>query len=204
MTPITAVLDACVLYPAPLRDLLMYLAVKDVYRPRWTDAVHEEWIRNLLENRADRRRAQLERTRDLMNRHARDSAVTGYEGLIEGLVLPDPDDWHVLAAAIHGGAEVIVTFNLADFPASALAEHGIEGRHPDVFCCGLLDCAFDAFLEAARLQRLSLKNPPRDVPEFLGRVALGDYSPRAPTDPYVHFRAYGSSCHVLATRRHTE
>jgi predicted nucleic acid-binding protein len=170
VTPITAVLDACVLYPAPLRDLLMYLAVKDVYRPRWTDAIHEEWIRNLLENRPDLRRAQLERTRDLMNRHARDSMVTGYEGLIEALSLPDPEDRHVLAAAIHAGAEVIVTFNLSDFPASALAVHGIEGRHPDAFCCGLLDTALDAFLEAFRLQRLSLKNPPRDVPEFLGTL----------------------------------
>ena len=170
MTPITAVLDACVLYPAPLRDLLMYLALKDVYRPRWTDAIHEEWIRNLLENRPDLRRAQLERTRDLMNRHARDSMVTGYEGLIEALSLPDPDDRHVLAAAIHAGAEVIVTFNLPDFPASALAVHGIEGRHPDAFCCDRLDAALDPFLEAVRLQRLSLKNPPRGVPEFLGTL----------------------------------
>jgi PIN domain len=170
VTPITAVLDACVLYPAPLRDLLMYLAVKDVYRPRWTDAIHEEWIRNLLEDRPDLRRAQLERTRDLMNRHARDAMVTGYDGRIEALSLPDPEDRHVLAAAIHAGAEIIVTFNLSDFPASALAVHGIEGRHPDAFCCGLLDPALDAFLEAVRLQRLSLKNPPRDVPEFLGTL----------------------------------
>ena len=91
VTPITAVLDACVLYPAPLRDLLMHLAVKDVYRPSWTDAIHEEWIRNLLESRPDLRRAQLERTRDLMNRNARDAMVTGYEGLIEALSLPDPE-----------------------------------------------------------------------------------------------------------------
>jgi predicted nucleic acid-binding protein len=170
VTPVTALLDACVIYPAPLRDLLMYLAVKDVYRPRWTDAIHEEWIRNVLERRPDLRRTQLERTRDLMNRNARDSLVTGYEGLIEGLTLPDPDDRHVLAAAIHAGAEVIVTFNLADFPADALAVHGLEGRHPDVFCCGLLDTSLDASLEPVRLQRLSLKNPPRDVPEFLGTL----------------------------------
>jgi PIN domain len=170
VTPVTALLDACVIYPAPLRDLLMYLAVKDVYRPRWTDAIHEEWIRSVLERRPDLRRTQLERTRDLMNRNARDSLVTGYEGLIEGLTLPDPDDRHVLAAAIHAGAEVIVTFNLADFPADALAVHGLEGRHPDVFCCGLLDTSLDASLEAVRLQRLSLKNPPRDVPEFLGTL----------------------------------
>jgi hypothetical protein len=174
VTPITALLDACVIYPAPLRDLLMYLAVKDVYRPRWTDAIHEEWIRGLLERRPDLGRAQLERTRDLMNRHARDALVTGYEGRIEGLSLPDPEDRHVLAAAIHSGAAVIVTFNLADFPASTLALYGIESRHPDDFCCGLIDAALDASLEAIRLQRLSLKNPPRDVPVFLDTLqAIG-------------------------------
>ena len=69
VTPITALLDACVIDPAPLRDLLMYLAVRDVYRPRWTDAIHEEWIRGVLENRPDLRRAQLDRTRDLMDRN---------------------------------------------------------------------------------------------------------------------------------------
>jgi predicted nucleic acid-binding protein len=174
VTPITALLDACVIYPAPLRDLLMHLAVKDVYRPRWTDAIHDEWIRSVLKRRPDLHRAQLERTRDLMNRNARDALVTGYEGLIEGLSLPDPDDRHVLAAAIHAGAEVIVTFNLADFPADAITVHGIEGRHPDDFCCGLLNTSLSAFLEAVRLQRISLKNPPRDVPEFLGTLqAIG-------------------------------
>ncbi len=170
--PITALLDACVIHSAPLRDLLMYLAVKDLYRPRWTDAIHEEWIRSVLERRPDLRRAQLERTRDLMNRNARDSLVIGYEGLIDGLSLPDPDDRHVMAAAIHAGAQVIVTLNLSDFPSDALAAHGIEGRHPDDFCCELLNTSLGPFLDAVRLQRLSLKNPPRDVPEFLGNLQV--------------------------------
>jgi hypothetical protein len=170
VTPITALLDACVIYSAPLRDLLMYLAVKDVYRPRWTEQIHEEWIRSVLEKRPDLRRTQLERTRDLMNRNARDSLVIGYEGLIESLSLPDPDDRHVLAAAIHAGAQVIVTFNLADFPADALAAYGIASRHPDDFCCELLNTSLNPVLEAIRLQRLSLKNPPRDVPDFLGTL----------------------------------
>ena len=101
-------------------------------------------------------RAQLERTRDLMNRNARDSLVIGYEGLIDGLSLPDRDDRHVLAAAIHAGAEVIVTFSLSDFPSDALAAYGIKGRHPDDFCCELLNTSLGPFLEAVRLQRLSL------------------------------------------------
>lgn len=102
----TAFLDASVLYPAPLRDLHMELAVVDLYRAKWSNAVHEEWIRALLQNRADLTRAQLERTRDLMNAHVRDAIVTDFEGLIDVLDLPDPDDRHVLAAAIKGRADL--------------------------------------------------------------------------------------------------
>jgi hypothetical protein len=165
-----ALLDACVLYPAPLRDLLMYFAVKDLYRARWTNAIHEEWMRNVLANRPDLSRRRLERTRDLMNTHARDSLVTGYEALIGTLSLPDPDDRHVLAAAIHSGAQVIVTFNLSDFPMVALASHGIVAQHPDEFITDLIDSATDDALDAVRLQRASLKNPPKNAEEFLSTL----------------------------------
>jgi hypothetical protein len=86
----TAFLDASVLYPAPLRDLLLELAVADLYRAKWSDAVHEEWIKALLQNRRDLTRAQLGRTRNLMNAHARDALVTDFEQLIDILDLPDP------------------------------------------------------------------------------------------------------------------
>ncbi len=78
----------------------MHLALTDLFRPKWTDDIHEEWMRSVLKTRPDLRREQLERTRDLMNAHVRDCLVTGYEDLIQGLALPDPDDRHVLAAAI--------------------------------------------------------------------------------------------------------
>lgn len=122
----TAFLDACVLYPAPLRDLLLELAVSDLYRAKWSNAVHEECIGAVLRDRPDLRRAQLERTRDMMNAHARDALVTDFEQLIGVLVLPDPDDRHVLAAAIKGRADLIVTVNLKDFPAGILDRWGIE------------------------------------------------------------------------------
>ncbi len=162
-----ALLDACVLYPAPLRDLLMYLAVKNVYRARWTDTIHEEWMRNVLAKRTDLRRDQLERTRNLMNTHARDALVTGYEPLIESLTLPDQNDRHVLAAAIHARAEIIVTFNLDDFPESSLDQYGIKAQHPDEFISKLIDSARDDALAAARAHRGSLKNPPKSADEFL-------------------------------------
>lgn len=95
-----ALLDACVLYPAPLRDLLMHLAVADLFHAAWTEEIHDEWIRSVLADRPNLSRRQLERTRDLMNVHVRDCLVTGYEHRIKALSLPDPDDRHVLAAAI--------------------------------------------------------------------------------------------------------
>jgi predicted nucleic acid-binding protein len=124
------ILDACVLYPAPLRDLLLWLALSGIYRPRWTEMIHEEWMRSLLKERPDLARDRLERTRKLMDKAVPDSLVSGYEGLIGGLSLPDPDDRHVLAAAIHGGAEIIVTFNLADFPPDTLGHYTRISKSP--------------------------------------------------------------------------
>ena len=92
--------DRCVLYPAPLRDLLMQLALTDLYRARWTEKIHEEWMRNVLKNRPDLSKEQLERTKSLMNRSVRDCLIEGYEFIIPSLDLPDPDDRHILAAAI--------------------------------------------------------------------------------------------------------
>ena len=167
MATFTALYDACVLYPAPLRDLLMRLALTDLFRARWTDQIHEEWIRNLLANRPHLTAEQLERTRTLMNSHVRDCLVTGYEPLIEGLALPDPDDRHVLAAAIRTRASVIVTFNLDDFPANVLEPLGVESQHPDEFITHLIDLNPAVVCAAGKRQRASLKNPPHTVEEFL-------------------------------------
>jgi len=162
-----AFLDASVLYPAPLRDLLLELAVSDLYRAKWSDAVNEEWIRSVLQNRPDLSRAQLERTRDLMNAHARDALVTDFEQLIGVIELPDPDDRHVLAAAIKGRADLIVTANLKDFPADKLDPWGIEAQHPDEFLTHQFHLAQPAFLQAVKTVRQRLKNPPKSVDDYL-------------------------------------
>ncbi|MCD6008715.1 PIN domain-containing protein [Halomonas sp. IOP_31] len=117
----TVVYDACVLYPAPLRSLLIHLALTDLYRARWSRMIHHEWMRNLLDQRSDLTWEKLERVRQLMDQHARGAVVEGFEPLIDSLELPDPDDRHVLACALHCGAEAIVTFNLKDFPEAAPA-----------------------------------------------------------------------------------
>ena len=163
----TVVYDACVLYPAPLRDLLMHLALSDQYRARWSDMIHDEWTRNVLASRPDLTQDQLNRTRQLMNAHVRDSLVTGFEYLIPSINLPDPDDRHVAAAAIHSGASLIVTFNLKDFPADALKPYNLAAQHPDDFIVDLLDLHPASVLEAAACHQRSLKNPPKTADEYL-------------------------------------
>jgi hypothetical protein len=99
MANFTAIYDACVLYPASLRDFLLRLAMTELFRARWTDHIHGEWMRSVLNNRKDLTAGQLERTRQLMDQAVPDCLVTDYEDLIDSLELPDPDDRHVLAAA---------------------------------------------------------------------------------------------------------
>jgi predicted nucleic acid-binding protein len=167
MTKMTAVLDACVLYPAPLRDVFMWLALADLFQAHWTEEIHQEWMRNVLADRRDLQPEQLMRTRDLMNNRIRGCLVISYEHLIETLTLPDPNDRHVLAAAIHAGAEVIVTFNLSDFPAAVLETEGVRAQHPDDFLLSLWQRDEEAFYQVMERQRLALKNPPKRQAEHL-------------------------------------
>lgn len=148
----------------------MHLALTDLFRARWTEEIHEEWIRGVLENRPDLTREQLERTRGLMNTAVPDCMISGYEELIPTLHLPDADDRHVLAAAIRAGADVIVTYNLTDFPADVLKTYGIEAQHPDEFVKHLLEVAAGSVCAAAKRQRESLKNPPKAVDEYLATL----------------------------------
>lgn len=161
------VLDACVLYPAALRSLMMWLAVHEVIQPKWTEQIHDEWMRNVLKNRPDLTRRRLERTRKLMDDHAGDCLVTDYEGHMEGLSLPDVDDRHVLAAGIEAGADVICTWNLSDFPKKAVAAHGMDVLTPDQLVKALLEQHREGVLVAMRAHRASLKNPSKTPAEYL-------------------------------------
>lgn len=172
MASFVAVYDACVLYPAPLRDLLLHLAVTDLFRARWTDRIHDEWVGSVLADRPDITAAQLARTRSLMDTAIPDAVVTGYEGLIDQVTLPDPNDRHVLAAAIRARAGVIVTYNIKDFPPDQLRPYGIEAQHPDEFVMHLLDLSPGTVYAAVRDQRQMLKNPPRSVAALLDTFLL--------------------------------
>jgi predicted nucleic acid-binding protein len=162
----TVVYDACVLYPAPLRDTLMRLALTDLFKAHWTDQIHDEWINALL-RQGKFTREKLERVRELMDAHVKDAKVTGYETLVETVQLPDPDDRHVLAAAIRCGADAIVTFNLKDFPAADLSPYGIDVLHPDDFFYYQIDMAPSSCCSVIKNQRLALKNPKIGVDDFL-------------------------------------
>lgn len=127
------VYDANVLFGNTLRDMLIRVARSRLVQAKWSDRILDETLGNLATRRPDIERAKLDRLRTLMNAAVPDSLVTGYEPLIEGLKLPDPDDRHVLAAAIKCHATMIITWNLTDFPAEILEPWHLEAQSPDDF-----------------------------------------------------------------------
>lgn len=162
--------DACILHPAPLRDLLIGLAAADTVRARWTDAILDECFASIVRTRPDLLPEKLERTRRLMVEAVPDCLVTGYEGLIPSLKLPDPNDCHVLAAAIRANAQAIVTFNLKDFPSSVLEEFTIEAIHPDDFIVNTIDLAQGAVVQVITEQVARCRAPPMTIPHLLDKL----------------------------------
>lgn len=167
MASFVAVYDACVLYPAALRDLLVRLAQTRLFRGRWSNDIHREWTEALRRDRPDIGEEPVRRILALMEQAVPDALVTGYEDLVERLELPDQADRHVLAAALRCQAGVIVTYNLKDFPPAALAAYDLEAQHPDDFVSHLFDLDAAAVCAVVRDQRRALTNPPRTVGELL-------------------------------------
>lgn len=167
MDTFTAVVDSCAFYSAPLRDILLELSGEGIFRARWTDQIHNEWIRNVLDNNRHIKPEQLARTRQLMDQAVPDCLVVGYDHLIDSLNLPDKNDRHVLAAAIVARAEVIVTFNTKDFPEHALKPYGLMAQHPDDFLISQFDLAHGPVCTAIKRLRSRLKNPPMSVATYL-------------------------------------
>lgn len=170
MSNFTALYDACVLYPMPLCDLLLELALTGTFRARWSDAIHEEWICTAKNKRPDISDALLARKRRAMDNAIKNSLVKNYEQLVPGLELPDAKDRHVLAAAISAHADVIVTYNLKDFPIEALAPWGVEAQHPDEFVANLLNLYPGAVCWAVKLVRARLAKPPYTLDEYLSNL----------------------------------
>jgi hypothetical protein len=171
MEPLVAVYDACVLYPSFLRDFLVRLAVngrrQGVLRAKWTGRIHREWIRAVLRIPGGQRAALL-RTRRLMDQHVLGCRVHGYRRWERRLTLPDPDDRHVLAAALACVADVIVTFNTRHFPSNVLSPFGVVAVVPDGFVLPLLDSG--VVVSAAAEHRASLRRPPLMAGEYLDHL----------------------------------
>ncbi|MEJ7830565.1 MAG: PIN domain-containing protein [Segetibacter sp.] len=166
----TAILDANVLYPAPIRDLLLHLANVELYIPKWTEIIQEEWISNLLLKRTDLKRESLEKTKEAMNAAFPDSNITNFQEIIDSLSLPDKDDRHIVAAAIRSKADVIVTFNIKNFPKGYLKLYDIEAQHPDDFITNLINLNKLKSLEALNNQVKNLRNPPKSKDEVLNTL----------------------------------
>lgn len=154
----TVILDANVLYPITLSDTLMSLAAEGLFRARWTPTIEEEVSRNLARKRPDL--ADKIPTRIAMMRQAiPDCIVENYELIQDGLNLPDPKDKHVLAAAIIGHADAIVTFNLKDFPEDELQKYNVEPIHPDDFLINQFQLDQVKALSAIKAMRERWKRP---------------------------------------------
>jgi predicted nucleic acid-binding protein len=170
-----AILDANVLYPAPIRDILLNLADARLFQPKWTKTIQEEWTRNLLANRPDITEQAIARTVKAMNSAFPDAEVTRYASIINDLKLPDPDDRHVLAAAIKAEATHIVTANTKDFPRKYITAYGLQVNHPDDFVKDLIEADFATALLAFETLVSRLKKPPlsrKDVLAMLEKCGL--------------------------------
>ena len=168
----TVVYDACVLYPARVRNILMQIAVSELVKAKWTREIEREWISNLLEKRPDLTLDKLNKTAALMERVVPDCIVENYESLTEVLELPDPNDRHVLAVAIHCDAQVIVTFNTKDFPSEALMPYNIEAVHPDTFLINQYDLSNVEVIKAVKAIRGRLRKPKLSAEAYLESLEL--------------------------------
>lgn len=163
----TAFLDANVLYPAPLRDLLLELAVSDLYQARWSNLVLDEMKSNLLKNRMDLDPERIDRTICLMNSHIRDCLVEIPNEFVEAISdIPDLNDRHVVAGAVLSRCHAIVTWNLKDFPDETLGKYRLEAIDPDTFLENQFHLEPGKFLESVATVRQRLIKSPKTAAQY--------------------------------------
>jgi predicted nucleic acid-binding protein len=163
----TAFFDANVLFGARLRSLVIEAAKTGLFRAKWTEQIHHEWMDAVLRQRPDITLERLERTRRAMDRAVPDCLVSGYEPFIPTIVLSDPDDRHVVAGAIAARASVIVTFNIKDFPQDVLAPFGLHAEHPDDFLMDVENLGTGMLVQAVLADWNHYKNPPLTLDAYL-------------------------------------
>ncbi|MBX9588013.1 MAG: PIN domain-containing protein [Hyphomonadaceae bacterium] len=164
-SPVVAVLDACTLYPFHLSSF-RWQSTAWVHA-RWTDEIHDEWMRNLVANAPDLSVERLAATKQLMRIAWRDAIVGGYAKHIDTISLPGPGDRHVVAAAIEAKATHILTWNLRHFPARILKAHGLARRTPDAFLADPYDQVPQLLLASLANARRNLSKSGLSAEEFL-------------------------------------
>jgi predicted nucleic acid-binding protein len=163
-------LDACVLVPSALCDTLLRLAERGFYRPLWSERILDETAWAVQTTHPEIAPDRIEQRLEAMNATFEDALVEGWEQVCAGLELPDDNDRHVLAAAVRGGADVIVTFNVKDFPEDRLLPTGVSVEHPDEFLLDQLDLLPGVVFQVLTEQAGDLRNPPSDLDGVLNRL----------------------------------
>ena len=167
----TAFMDANVLVPVLTRNLILSLADRYMFRVRWSACVLDEFERAFLRIHPQETPQRARNHRDAMNRAFQDACVSGYEALEPAFASgPDRNDAHVMAAAQHCGAAVIVTDNLKDFPAEMLQPLAIEALSADHFIADAIDLDQDLAVAAIGAMRLRLKNPEITATSLLDKM----------------------------------
>ena len=170
------VLDACVLVPIALADTLLRVAETGLYRPLWSDRILAEAQTAIEEIHPG---VDVTKRFTDMREAFDDALVTGWEELEPGIVLPDEDDRHVVAAAMRAGAQAIVTANVSDYPASTLGPLGLEAVHPDTFLLDQLDLSPPTVLQVIRDQAAHTTRPrlaPRELAGLLARAGVPGFA----------------------------
>src|SRR5690625_180622 len=164
----SAVLDACALIPIRLATTLLWLAEAGLFQPLWSDPILDEVQRNLPKVHVDPE-AAARRVGMMRDAFGTEALVDGFDELVDQMRC-DPKDRHVLAAAVAGGADTLVTFNLKDFPDEAVAPHGIQVLDPDSFLLQLLSEQLETVVATLERETASLRRPPETVTEFLATL----------------------------------
>ncbi|MPZ35266.1 MAG: PIN domain-containing protein [Rhodospirillales bacterium] len=165
--PSVAVFDACILYPFHLRNIVVQAAVDGLVGARWTDEIHDEWIRNLAAGAPAIPVERLHNTRRLMNDALPAATVSGYEDHVPLVTLPDPNDRHVVAAGIAAGASIILTWNSRHFPANELKKFGLRKQTPDAFLSDLYDKIPDLTIGSLANARQNLNKSRVSASDFI-------------------------------------
>lgn len=170
MANFKVILDACVMFPYPVADLIMWQSETGMFHPQWSKDITDEAISGILRKYSGVNKKKIQARFDAMEMAVEEPIVKGYESLVNNIKLPDPNDRHVVAAAIKTNAELIITFNLKDFPKTKLEKFGIVAIHPDDFLCDLADIDKGLVLEKVRLCRMTYKNPPYGQDDYIDLI----------------------------------